>query len=90
MIQFTKFSHYYIDVFSTDEDDLGYITTTVTHKISTVDELPVKVPHRTIPPNHIKEVKQHIQKLLRQNVIRPSTSPYTAPVVLVRKPDNSL
>ena len=89
MIQFTKLVHQYTDVFSVDEDDLGY-TTTVTHKIPTVDELPVKVPHRTIPPNHREEVKQHIQKLLRQNIIRPSTSPYAAPVVLVRKPDNSL
>ena len=88
-IQFTKLVHQYIDVFSVDEDDLGY-TATVTHKIPTVDELPVKVPHRTIPPNRMEEVKQHIQKLLRQNIIRPSTSPYAAPVVLVRKPDNSL
>ena len=89
MIQFTKLVHQYIDVFSVDEDDLGY-TTTVTHKIQTVDELPVKVPHRTIPPNRMEEVKQHMQKLLRQNIIRPSNSPYAAPVVLVRKPDNSL
>ena len=79
----------YRDVFSLSEDDLGY-TTTITHKIVTTDNVPIKVPHRTIPPHQMEEVKQHIEKLLKQNVIRPSVSPYAAAIVLVRKPDNSL
>ena len=38
----------------------------------------------------MEEVRQHISKLLKQNVIRRCTSPYAAPVVLVRKEDGSL
>ena len=77
------------DVFSKNADDLGF-TDTVQHKILTTDDVPVKLPHRRIPPNQIEEVKLHIKKLLQQGVIRPSTSPYGAAVVLVRKKDNTL
>ena len=38
----------------------------------------------------MEEVKTHLQKLLRQKIIRPSTSPYAAPVVVVRKKDGSI
>ena len=79
----------YSDVFSQGDDDLGY-TTTIQHRIPTVDQTPIKLPHRRIPPQHLQEVKEHITKLLRQGVIRPSTSPYAAQCVLVRKKDNSL
>lgn len=77
------------DVFSKNSDDLGF-TDTVKHKILTSDEVPIKLPHRRIPPNQIEEVKSHIQTLLKQGIIRPSTSPYGAAVVLVRKKDGSL
>ena len=65
-------------------------TDLIKHKIYTTDEIPVKIPHRRIPANYMQEVKEHIEKLLRQNVIKRSTSSYAAPVVLVRKKDNSL
>ena len=79
----------YQDVFCHNEDDLGY-TDTVKHKIPTTDEQPVCVPHRRIPPHQMMEVRAHLQKLLGQKIIRPSTSPYAAPVVIVRKKDGSL
>ena len=81
--------HRYQDCFCVDDDDLGY-TETIKHKINLLHEQPVKLPHRRIPPHQMGEVREHIEKLLRQNVIRKSTSPYAAPVVLVRKKDNSL
>lgn len=77
------------DVFAKSDEDLGY-TTTVTHPITVTDSQPVKIPHRRIPPNQISEVKQHIEKLLNQGVIRKSTSPYASPVVIVRKKDKSI
>ena len=79
----------YADVFCHTEDDLGY-TSTITHKIPTYDEQPVRVPHRRIPPHQMSEVKAHLQKLLQQQIIRPSTSPYAAPIVIVRKKDNTI
>ena len=52
--------------------------------------MPIKVPHRRIPPNQIEEVKKHIQKLMNQGIIRKSSSPYASAVVIVRKKDGSI
>jgi transposase InsO family protein len=81
--------HEYKDCFCQDGDDLGY-TDAIRHKIPTVDDIPVRIPHRRIPPHQMSEVRDHIEKMMKQNIIKPSTSPYAAPVVLVRKKDNSL
>ena len=76
-------------VFIENENDLGY-TETVKHKIPTIDQVPVAQPYRRIPPNQFQEAKDHIRKLLDNDIIRESHSPYAAPIVLVRKKDGSL
>ena len=76
-------------VFTKDENDLGY-TETVKHKIPTTDQVPVAQPYRRIPPNQFQEAKDHIRKLLDNDIIQESHSPYAAPIVLVRKKDGSL
>lgn len=68
---------------------MGY-TSTVTHKIDTVDDKPVCQPYRRIPPSKFQEVKEHIQSLLDKNIITQSTSPYASPTVVVRKKDGSI
>ena len=72
-----------------DDDDIG-CTSTVTHKIRLTDNAPISQHYRRIPPSQFDEVKQHIRKLLQNGVIRESTSPFSSPIVLVRKKDNSL
>ncbi|PIK37872.1 hypothetical protein BSL78_25295 [Apostichopus japonicus] len=42
------------------------------------------------PPCQFEEVQEHVRKLLAKGVIKPSTSPYASPVVLVRKTDGTL
>ena len=79
----------YKDMFVTDDDELGY-TETVKHKIFTTDDIPVNQPFRRIPPGQYQEAKEHIQKLLSQGIIRESHSPYSSPIVLVRKKNGSL
>ena len=79
----------YKDVFCQGADDLGF-TTTVTHKIPVTTDQPVRVPHRRVPPHQMADVKAHLQQLLDQKIIRPSTSPYAAPIVIVRKKDGSI
>ena len=79
----------YKDVFCQDDDDLG-LTNVTSHKIPTIDDIPVRLPHRRIPPNLLPEVRDLVNKLLRQKVIKPSVSAYAAPVVLVRKKDGTL
>ena len=79
----------YSDVFSKSDTDVGY-TTTIKHRIRTVDDIPINQQYRRIPPTQYNEVKEHIQKLLENKIIKESTSPYASPIVLVRKKDNSL
>ena len=74
----------YAHGFTKDDDDLGY-TDAVKHHVHTTDDAPVAQPCRSIPPNRLQEVKEHIKELLARNVIVESYSTYTAPVVLVRK-----
>ena len=77
-------------VFSQDDYDVGTVNAGIEHTIPTIDDCPVKVPYRRIPPTQWSEVREYIQKALDREVIRPSSSPYAAPVVLVRKPSGEL
>ena len=77
------------DVFAANEDDLG-CTQSVVHRIKLEDQRPVKLPYRRIPPAFIQEVKDHLQQLLQQGVIRESNSPYSSAVVLARKKSGAL
>jgi hypothetical protein len=79
----------YTDVFAADKDDMGRTSTTY-HRIHTKDDVPVMQRHRRIPPNVYKEVKQHLQDLLKRDVIRPSKSDYASLIVGVRKKSGAL
>lgn len=72
-----------------ESDQLGYCET-VPFKVRQKDDIPVRVPHRRIPPNLLKEAKEVVDKWLEQGIIRPSCSSYAAQVVLVRKPSGEL
>ena len=71
-------------IFSTGEDDIG-CTDVIEHDIITTDEIPIKQPDRRIPPQLQPEVRKHLQKWLKQGVIRESTSPYGQQLVIVKK-----
>jgi hypothetical protein len=75
--------------FVQDDLDLGY-TDAVHHRLRTTDNVPVALPYRRIPPHQLKEVQDHIKELLAKNIIVESHSPYAAPVVIVRKKDNTI
>ena len=73
-------------VFSVEEYDLG-LTYITEHAIEMEDARPIKQPPRRVPMAFTGEDKEAIDKLWKQGSIRPSTSPWASPIVLVRKKD---
>ena len=72
------------DLFAWTDSELGF-TDRVKHDIFLTDDAPIAQPYRRIPPAALEEVKTHLQDLLSRGIISPSSSPYAAPVVVVRK-----
>ena len=79
----------YEDIFQVSDGPLGR-TNKVKHKIHTGDHPPIKLrPHRQ--SWHYREnCEKEIESMLEKDIIEPSSSPWAAPVVLVRKKDNSI
>ena len=76
-------------VFSVDEYDLS-LTNITEHVIETGYAHPIKQPPRRVPMAFAGEDKEAIDKLWKQGSIRPSTSPWASPIVLVRKKDGKV
>ncbi|KAG1925421.1 interleukin-1 receptor accessory protein-like 1-A [Pimephales promelas] len=72
------------DVFAQHDLDFGR-TDKVAHNIKLSDETPFKQRARPIHPQDIEAVRKHIQELLDAGVIRESESPFSSPIVVVRK-----
>lgn len=65
-------------------------TNAIKHKIETTNDIPVHTKSYRYPHCHKAEVQEQIKKMLDQNIIRPSTSPWSSPVwVVPKKPDAS-
>ncbi|KAG1933989.1 interleukin-1 receptor accessory protein-like 1-A [Pimephales promelas] len=79
----------YSSVFVEGSEDVGY-TDLIEHPIPLLDDAPVCQRYRRLPPTQYEEVKAHIKSLLEQNVIRESCSPYSSPIVIVKKKDGSI
>ena len=79
----------YKDTFSKSEDDIGFCDK-IEHHIPTSDNIPVRIPHRRIPPNQWSEVREYLQNALKMCVIQESSSPYAAPVVIIPKKNGKL
>ena len=75
--------------FSSNEEDIGCIPD-LEMEINLKDNQPVQKKYTSIPRPLYPEVKQYIEDLLNQNFITESKSPYSSPVVCVRKKDGSL
>ncbi|XP_051793893.1 uncharacterized protein LOC127530652 [Acanthochromis polyacanthus] len=65
-------------------DVLG-CTEVLTHKIYLSHDLPIKQKPYRVSPAKLQVIKEHVDDMLKRNIIEPSSSPYAAPVVLVPK-----
>lgn len=76
------------EIFSRGSDDLGQ-TSLVEHTIDTGTALPIKQKSRPMPLHRRQEGNEIVDRMLRSGLIVPSNSPWSSPVVLVRKKDGS-
>ena len=58
-------------------------TSLVEHTIDMGDARPIKQPPRRVPIAMRGVVDEEINKILESDVIRPSSSPWSSPIVLV-------
>lgn len=72
------------EVFALHELDFGR-TDKMKHHITLSDETPFRHRPRPIHPQDIEAVRNHLQQLLDAEVIRESESPFSSPIVVVRK-----
>ena len=80
-LQFKELLCQYQDIFSKDDFALGCLSSGVEHKIQTNDEIPVAEIFRKTPLHFQKQEQEYLEKLLKQGVIEPSLSKWSAPQV---------
>ena len=78
----------YDDIFETSNLDLGR-TSIIQHKIDTCHARPIKQPPYRVSQQQRAEIDKHIANMLEQDVIRVSSSPWSSPIVLVKKKDGT-
>lgn len=76
--------HDYADLFQEEDGPLSF-TSEVKHHIRTMNENPVFVKPYRYPHIYKEEVNRQVEKLLAQKIVRPSNSPYNAPLWIVPK-----
>lgn len=74
----------YTDIFYIEGDPLS-CSNAIEHSIDTGNAPPIHVKSYRFPECHKEEVETQIRKMLKQNIIRPSVSPWSAPVWVVPK-----
>ena len=72
------------DSFAKDDSDVGSVQE-LQMNISLKDNTPVQKNYVAVPRPLYPEVKSYIEDLLNHQFIKKSTSPYSSPVVCVRK-----
>ena len=87
-IQLSDLIEDFEDVFALNPSELGR-TNVVEHTINTGESVPLKQPARRIPFALRAKVAEMIEEMKAQRVIKPSTSPWASPIVLVAKKDGS-
>lgn len=65
-------------------------TNLIAHEIPLIDETPVHQQYRRIQLSEFDAVNAHIQQFLEHNVIHGTCSPFSSPIVEVRRKDSTI
>jgi hypothetical protein len=79
----------YHSVFAQSDEDLGR-TELVRHEIDTGEGRPIKQHPRRLPMMMRDVEQQEVNRMLSQNIIVPSSSPWASPTVMVKKKDGKI
>ena len=78
----------YGDVFSKTSQDIGR-TDLVKHDIILKDQTPIKIPPRYMQKEKQEDADEQIEAALEQGIASRSDSPFSSPLVMVRKKDGT-
>ena len=78
----------YADVFAAPGEPLGR-TTLVEHSIDTQGHPPIRDKMRRYPYKQLEIMNKEVDRMLEQDVIEPSMSPWSSAIVVVTKKDGS-
>ena len=75
----------YAHIFHDEESNDFKRTTVIDYHIPVGDTQPIRRPQYRTPYALRDEMEQQVKKMLQKGVIRPRTSPWSAPAILVPK-----
>lgn len=87
--QLLNLLHAFRSSFDCQQAPLGR-TSTVVHHIDTGTHAPLRQRPYRVSASERGIINEHVEDMLQRDVIRPSQSPWSSPVVLVTKKDGSL
>ena len=79
----------YNDIMAAHEFDLGDVKI-VEHAIITTSDRPITQRAYTAPPKIKDEIKRQVKQLIEEKIVRCSTSPWSSPIVPVKKKDGEI
>ena len=71
----------YSDVFT----DMPGETNVIQHQIKLADDMPIRCKPYPLPYAMREELRNEVDAMLEMGVMRPSTSPYVSPIIMVKK-----
>ena len=77
------------NVFSMNDEDIGLAAVTE-HRINLNNDAPIYQPHRRFPKPLSEELERQCKELTDADIIEPSISPWSSPIVPVRKKDGTI
>ena len=77
-----------LDAFSADDNDIGNVQVTE-FVIDTGDHPPLRARARQYSAAHRQAIAEEVAKCKQSGIVRPSSSPWASPVLIVKKKDNS-